>query len=134
MARRPNLTREQVELIVELRERGWGEGRIATKLGVSEGSVGWALLREGAEAPHTRAKALPPVPLLPIVYKRGAYEVRRFSVLDDKELLALEATGLNACAIAKRIGRQPNTVTGRLRTLARHQARFEAIEEKCAHG
>lgn len=128
--KRPNLTRDQVAKIVELRsERGLGLAEIAEKMDCSIGSVSWALLREGAErkGDHPPAKSSPEQP---VSYQRNGRVVRLFTADDDALLLELEALGLNPAQIGKRFDpvRLPNTITGRLRTLARREARREAEE------
>ena len=47
---------------------------------------------------------------------------------DAAELLTLEAQGINIAEIARRISRKPNSVKGRLMTLARRDARAELRE------
>jgi len=134
MSRRPNLTAAQRDEIAYLREEhGWTIVRIARKIGCSEGSVGWALLAMGVDKPGRVYR--PPQPLLvPVSCLRNGHLVARYTYHDDAQLLALEAQGLNPLQIGKRLepSRQPNSVLGRLRTLARHAARFEAGEAHAA--
>ncbi|WP_339543485.1 hypothetical protein, partial [Pseudomonas sp. JAI120] len=61
-------------------------------------------------------------------YNRGGHIVRPFSAADDALLLTLEAQGINIAEIARRISRKPNSVKGRLMTLARRDARAELRE------
>lgn len=131
MAKRPNLTKAQVERIVELRtKKRWGVEVIAREIGCSKGSVDWALLREGADIPGARHQ-IRTIPDEPVVRMRNGKPVRLFTTTDDQLLLQLETEGLNPAEIGRRFNpvRQPNSITGRLRTLARREDRLEA-----AHG
>jgi hypothetical protein len=131
MAKRPNLTKAQVERIVELRtKKRWGVEVIAREIGCSKGSVDWALLREGAEVPGVKHQ-IREIPVDPVIHIRNGRPVRRFTQADDELLLELEAEGLNPVQIGKRFTpvRQPNSITGRLRTLARREARLESMAE-----
>ncbi|HEV2530919.1 hypothetical protein [Phenylobacterium sp.] len=123
MARRADLSEEEVERLVALRERGLSEAVIARMVGCCQGSVSWALLREGIDVHLDRR--LPPVPAEPVVQHRCGHLVRRFTQAEDAQLLALEAQGLTVHAISRRLGRRNNSVLGRLRTLARREARAE---------
>lgn len=126
--KRPPLTEAQLERIAELTEDGrYTVARIARMVGCSEGSVGWAQLKLGVDRHPT--KPLPPVPTEPVVARRGEHVVRRYTQAEDAELLRLEAQGLPAYRIGKRLGRRANSIVGRLRTLARREARAEAIAE-----
>lgn len=127
--RRPALTQQELDCIAELTETGrFSAGQIAVKIGCSVGSVTWAQLRIGAD-PHPD-KPLPAVPTEPVVAMRGGRPVRRFTQADDDLLLQLEAQGLSPSAIGRRLSppRLPNSVRGRLMTLARRDARRERSE------
>lgn len=131
MAKRPNLTQAQIERIVELRtKKRWGVEVIAREIGCSKGSVDWALLREGADVPGVKHQ-IRDIPIEPVIHMRNGRPVRRYTKADDELLLELEAQGLNPVQIGKRFApaRQPNSITGRLRTLARREARLEAMAE-----
>lgn len=121
--KRAVLTDEEVERIIDLTESGKSPRAVARLVGCSQGSVSWALLREGVDLHADRA--LPPVPTSPIVQRRGDHVVRRFTQEEDAQLAALEAQGLKTYQIARRLGRQNNSVVGRMRTLARRAARAE---------
>lgn len=123
MERRADLTAEELDRIADLRERRLTEAAIAAKIGCSLGSVSWALLKLGIDINADRP--LPPVPTAPVVAQRGDHVVRRFTQAEDEQLLALEADGLSVYAISQRLGRRNNSVLGRLRTLARREARLE---------
>ena len=130
MAKRPNLTPEQVEKIVDLRvNKRRGVEQIAREIGCSKGSVDWALLREGADIPGAKHQ-IRDIPDEPVIHVRNGREVRRYTKTDDRLLLQLEAEGLNPVQIGRRFTpvRQPNSVTGRLRTLARREDRIEAAQ------
>jgi hypothetical protein len=123
MARRPDLTPDELERIAELREGRASQREIARQIGCSVGSVSWALLKLGIDIDPDAP--LPPVPTEPTQYARGGMVVRRFTEAEDARLLELEASGAKVYHIAKLIGRQNNSVLGRLRTLARREARAE---------
>ena len=114
------LSPEQIEAAVEMRERGVSVGVIARRLGVSYGCVSWHCLKEAAEPPHgTRSWDAPRGPL---VAARNGHTVRRFTPAEDAKLLQLEADGLSDAAIGRELSRRPNSIRGRLMTLARRDA------------
>jgi hypothetical protein len=126
---KPKLTEQDFDRIAELRENGvMPDGRratfklIAAELDVSPSAISWHCLRLGAEPP-TPGRLNPPGPR---VMKRGKFEVRRFSPEEDRRLLELDAAGAKRSAIARELRRRSNSITGRLMTLARLEAREEA--------
>jgi DNA-binding CsgD family transcriptional regulator len=121
---RAPLSADEIERIIEMRERRMSSRAIAVEIGCHEGSVDWALLREGVDIHQDRP--LPPVPTQPVVMARGGHQVRRFTADEDRLLLLLEAGGCNPCQIARQLGRRHNSVVGQLRSLARRDARAEA--------
>ena len=66
-------------------------------------------------------------PAMPMTVTRGDHIVRRFTSDEDSVLLQLEAEGLRICEMSRALGRPPNSIRGRLMTLARHQARKEGL-------
>ncbi|PHY20896.1 hypothetical protein CSW59_06710 [Caulobacter sp. BP25] len=118
------LSPSDFDQMVQMRERGRSYAVIARKLGCSIGTVSWHCLRLGAEPPKPRA--LKPLADGPQSVSRGDHTVRRFTAEDDAKLLEMEAQGASVSAIAKALDRRHNSITGRLMTLARHQARTEA--------
>lgn len=58
--------------------------------------------------------------------------MRAFTPDEDARLLAMEAEGVKRSVMARRLGRKPNSVRGRLMVLARHEARREAAEALAA--
>lgn len=119
--RREALTDAEKVRICELREKRLSEATIARLLKRSKGSVSWALLGLGVDIHPLRPLA--PVPETPVIHMRPSGPVRRFTQEEDQQLLDLEASGLALFAIGKRLGRPANSITGRLRTLARRQER-----------
>lgn len=124
------LSDEQIDEMCALREKGWGTARIAehfTAAGtpISEGSVSWQCLVNGADVPprlrgkSTQASA---------PYRRNGKLVRPFSAGDDALLRVLDMQGFPIATIARRLDRQPNSIRGRLATLARKDARAEEAE------
>ena len=62
-----------------------------------------------------------------MVVNRGGHIIRRFTVEEHEQLVALDLTGARICDIARKLGRRPNSIIGRLMTLARRDARLEAL-------
>lgn len=120
------LTDEQVETMIELREGGATLPQIqrrfaATGTVVSIGSIAWQCLRVGADLPATKRH----VAGNPLPYRRGGRAVRPFTGEDDRILRELDHRGERVSVIARRLNRRPNSIRGRLLTLARHEARAE---------
>jgi hypothetical protein len=124
------LSDEQLDEMVELRESGRSIQQIAdhfTALGtvISAGSINWQLTRLGIYGP----KGLGRLPQARSDFvRRAGHTVRLFTPEEDEQLLELEASGENYSAIAKKVGRKPNSIRGRLYTLARREAAIEADE------
>ncbi|MBL4641576.1 MAG: hypothetical protein JKX86_07115 [Verrucomicrobiales bacterium] len=121
------LSDAQIDEMCALREKGWGTRRIAehfTNAGtpISEGSVSWQCLVNGADAPPRlrgkSAQASAP-------YRRNGHLVRPYSADDDALLRILDMQGCPVAVIARRLARKPNSIRGRLATLARQDARAE---------
>jgi len=127
------LTDEQVDHACELREQGWSCQRIAEHFAVkgvmvSAGSISWACLVNGADLPLAKQRPLLAPKRTGSVVSRSGHLVRTFTPDEDQRLLELEQQHLNISEIARQMGRQPNSIRGRLATLARHDARAEAGE------
>lgn len=126
------ITPAAMERLIELGELGRDAPAIRMTLQsefgieVSAAAVRWHLLKHAAEPENVTH--VPPVPVEPIVQQRGGHVVRRFTQSEDATLLVLEAEGLSHKAIGERINRAPNSITARLLTLARHDARRERAE------
>ena len=128
LRRRPALADAQREKIADLRgEKGWSMARIARHLGISKGAVAYRCLIDGIEKPGPVPK--PAERAGPTIMQRGSFFVRRFSAEEDDRLLALEAAGHSASAIGRRLHRRPNSIKGRLATLARREERALAQTE-----
>lgn len=123
------LSDAQIEEMCALRERGWGIDRIAqhfTEQGtkVSASSINWQCLKHGAD---TLIKFRGKHRQAPANYRRGDHIVRPFTKDEDALLRELELKGFRIYVIAERLGRKPNSIRGRLLTLARIEARAEDI-------
>ncbi len=125
MTRRPNLTQQQKDFAAGKREASWSIERIARYLDVSPGAVAWHCLAMGADPPN--AKPIDKTIRGPLVYMRNGRPVRRFTAIEDQELLALSLAGKTDHQIAKVMRRRHNSIRGRLMTLARHEARAEKV-------
>ena len=120
------LSDAQIEQMIALRERGWSPKRIAehfTAAGtkISIGSVAWQCLRVGADAPPPLRSSYTPPP----TYQRNGRIVRAFTPDEDAILREMDWRGASPSDMARRLGRQPNSIRGRLYTIARHEARAE---------
>ncbi len=136
--KRPPLTDEQKQEIFELRgERGLTYGQISRKLDVDVGAVSWHCLMNGVE----RAGRKPGLHKIRapenLTCMRNGFIVRGYTEEDDKRLLEIEAKhradGLvNYAALGRAMipPRQPNSIRGRLATLARRESRKEEAEGK----
>lgn len=121
--RRPNLTREEIDRAIELREQhGWSVPRCARAIGCSASALDYHFLKLGVDGPAP--PPLSPVPTEPVAQRRNGRIVRRFTVAEDAELLDLESQGVRVNEIARRLGRRPNSVRQRLMTLARREERI----------
>lgn len=107
----------------QLREGGMPINHIARRLGMSSASVSWHCLRLGADSPNTEKNIKRPAG--PMCVCRGNHIVLRFSEAEDRILLDLESQGLRICEIARELDRKPNSIRGRLMTLARQEERRE---------
>ena len=116
-----------LEEAARLREAGMRISEIGKRLGINPSVVAAYCLQVGADSPDAAMKP----PLLQNVphYTRNGHVVRRFTEAEDARLLALRLRGIGVTEIARRLGRRRNSVIGRLRTLARHEARDEARRE-----
>lgn len=121
MTKRPNLTKQEIESIATDREVGMSLPAISAKYNCSQGSVAWHCLRLGADPP--KAKPIDTRIRGPLVVQRGDHAVRRFTPEEDKRLIEFERRGLSDTEIGKKLGRRPNSIRGRLMTLARHEER-----------
>lgn len=121
------LSDDQLTEMCEWREAGVPCAQIAARFArqgteISAGSIRWQCLREGAYSPKARLR--PERRDVPAM--RNGFAVRPFSEDDDRRLLDLESQGLNYSEIARRLSRQPNSIRGRLYTLAQYEAVAEA--------
>ncbi len=114
-----------------LRERGWGLQRLANRFGCSVGVLRWNFLKLGAETKSSAKRVLPQTRPGAPVFMRNGHAVRSYTPADDELILRLEREGLGDTAIGRRLDppRKPNSIKGRLMTLARHEARREAAAE-----
>ena len=122
------LSDQQLDKLFELRGRGWGSQRIVEYFAsegttVSVGVVEWQCLKAGADRPK-KFWGKPNRPGAP--YVRKGYTVRPFAPEDDELLRQLDMEGIRISDISRRLGRAPNSVRGRLYTLARRDERAEA--------
>jgi DNA-binding CsgD family transcriptional regulator len=126
--RRPPLTPEEREAIATLRgDQGLSFRKIAKLLGVSQGTVEYRCMADAIERPGTLPLTRPYNG--PMIMRRGDFQIRRFTPLEDDWLLTLEGKGLRPCEIARKLGRRPNSVKGRLMCLARRDERAIARAE-----
>lgn len=120
-------TTEQLDFIATMRERGRGGEFIARELQERFGvvcdpsTVIYQCMRMGADIPaRLRIKAAKPKRCI-----RNGHIVRPFRKEDDRRLLEMKAAGRRTTEIARSLRRTSSSITGRLMTLARHEARKE---------
>ncbi|MCC3246169.1 hypothetical protein LG047_12700 [Methylocystis sp. WRRC1] len=123
MTRRRRFSDRDMQEIAELREAGWTYARIGQRFGISGNSISYYCLKMGVEPPVV-AKCWSSVKG-PASMVRGNHVVRRFTPVEDSLLLKLEAEGASYSEIGRTLGRAPNSIAGRLMTLARRDAREE---------
>jgi len=113
-----------INRLAELREeRGWSVARIAAELGISPGAVSWQCLRHGIEPRVGSSASRSYAPGR--TYVRGGHQIRAFSAEEDALLQQMALDGASNSEIGRRLGRNPNSIMGRLMTLARREARSE---------
>jgi transcriptional regulator len=124
------LTDEQITQALDWREAGRSVQWIASRLKVSRSTVAWHLLKTATDAPQTaggrtNAKGPPPGS---VTLRRDGIEVRRFTAEEDAAILAMRQQGLGARRIGNALTppRPQGSITYRLLTLARREARAEA--------
>ncbi len=113
--------------IAEMREAGLSYEQIALAIGkgTSAKAVSWHCLRLGAEPPK-KTRLRPQYYLEQPLMKRGNHLVKAFTPAEDARLTDLSMRGLGDSAIGRELGRRPNSVRGRLMTLARREERESA--------
>jgi hypothetical protein len=120
------LSDDQLDRMAELREEGWSYARIAdhfTKAGtvIHHATIRWQCLRLGAIPPRT-----PPVNL---GKKTAGSKGRAFTEAEDATILRMRGEGAGVVAIGRAIGRPYNSITGRLFTIAYHEAYAEGADQ-----
>lgn len=118
------LNQEDLDRIIEMRERGRTYGTIARVIGCSDSTVSYHCMRLAIEPPKPRN--LPDFTSRPAVVMRNGYAVRAYSAEDDARILAMDAEGKSDSEMGRALGRRAHSVRQRLRTLARRDARAEA--------
>jgi hypothetical protein len=120
-----------IEEMVELRSKAWSQKRLAERYGVSISTIGYHCLMNAADPPVVQP--MPKQRTEPYTRWHGQRPVNPFTPEDDKLLLALDLQGLRTAAIAREMSksfpdrpRKPNTIRGRLATLARRDRLAEA--------
>jgi hypothetical protein len=111
------LTREQIDRIVELRERGFYSHRIAQMTGIKPATVNYQLLKNGFD-PWDPAKRQAP-----------DGHVSRFSEAEDAQMLELGRQGMSIRQIARTMKRPITSIRIRILTL---EVRAENALEKAA--
>lgn len=115
------LSAQQVEQMIELREKGWGYDRLAAHFSVSSAAVHYQCLRHGAISPHQRRyPRLPYAVGRPEFTARDGRTQRRFSPSEDAQLLELALQGKGNAEIARIMNRPRTSTRIRLLTLAQH--------------
>lgn len=110
------LSIQEVDDLIEKREKGWSYERLAERFAVTPGAVHYQCLKNGAVSPNQR-RGISPINPVSFVAGDGRTQ-RRFTQSEDKQLLDLEASGIGYNEIARRMGRARTSVRMRLLTLA----------------
>lgn len=120
---RKKFNEEDYERWAEMRERGMSCEQIGRAVHASASVVSYQCLRLGADPPN--AKPVSEAVVGPLVMARGNGVVRRFTPEDDVKLKELALQGVIYSEIGRVLGRQRNSIEGRLMTLARRERRKE---------
>lgn len=108
---------EQIEAVLEMRERGLSYGQIEMKTGVNQATVYSHCLRLGAEPPEP-AK-LRSVPTAPTSYTRNGKTVRLFTEQEDRQVMRMAIDGVSSRQIAAKLDRLPHVIRGRIAAIER---------------
>jgi hypothetical protein len=127
MKGKPKLTEEQWQDVAARYEAGEKPKALRAAYNISAGLMNWNMLRLGANPPG--AKQLTQLAPGPMIVRRGNHVVRHFSGDEDRLIEQLATQGLSDTEIGHRSGRKPNSIRGRLMTLARQAARREEMQE-----
>ena len=126
--KRAPITEEQSRQIVDMREdSGLSCPQIARRLGLHHGAVSWHLLKLGIEKGGKPPRGYKPKQQQD--FMRNGQLVRGFTPDDDDLLVRMDIEGLGHSEMARRLGRKPNSIKGRLYTLARREERLEAAND-----
>lgn len=117
------VTDEMKDTIVNYREAGRSYAFIASKLDISVGTVEYWCLELGAESPKSASSELPQTSRGPAQFTRGGHVVRRFSPKEDAKLAEWREQNTSIAECARRLGRRPHSVRGRLMAIARQEER-----------
>lgn len=117
------LSDAQIDQMADMREDGATYAAIAAHFtaagtAISWQTIAWQCLRLGIIAPNWTQDSVGGGS-----WGRG----RSYTPEEDQQLLELEAQGLSRAAMAKALGRRPNSIAARLYTLARR----DAVAEEC---
>jgi hypothetical protein len=118
----PFITNKMLNRAIEMREDGATLAYIAGQVGCSEKALSYHFLKNAVEPPNPRPLRPEHYLQCPLV-KRGDHVVRAFAPDEDARLMDLEAQGLKDSDIGRILQRKPNSVRGRLMTLARRDER-----------
>jgi hypothetical protein len=128
------LNDEQIQEMCALREKGWGIQRIADHFtangtAISFGAISWQCLRAGAD---TLPQFYGATRQAGTAYRRNGRVVRPFTPDEDDLIRKLDMQGVDLTTVAQRLNRQRQSVLARLATLARREARQEALGQRAA--
>lgn len=116
----------------DLREAGLSLKSIAVELGVSCGAIDWHMTKLAIDPPKTTYSTWDGIRGPAVTMRRSssiaqAHVIRRYTPEEDAEILRLQAAGYSYCEIGRRLGRRHHSIIGRCNTLARREARQEAM-------
>lgn len=123
--RRPRLSQEQIERAIAMREKVRSLECIGRAIGCSGKVLSWHFLKWAVDPPKPAPLRLDYHLRCPTM-KRGNHIVRAYTPEDDATLLELERQGWTDSQIGRALNRRPNSVRGRLMTLAWREERAAA--------
>lgn len=116
-------TDDDFMIMADMRERGFTQEQIARGFNCSANNIHWHCLKQGIEG--SRLGRTQPPAKEPTQVKRGNHVVRRFTEAEDKILREMSERGAKVHEMAKALNRRPNSIDGRLMTIARHDERAD---------
>ena len=110
------LTESDIDLIVDMKERGLTDASIANHLSTSRAAIAYHRMRLGILSAR-----LPEVPVEAVIRNGSSRCIRLFTKGEDDRLLDMRLRGVRQADIARELKRSPSVVSTRLNILARRE-------------